>query len=149
MPRGRKAGPAYGPNIRSVSSSVFAPTANHVPPLPRNLTAPERKAAKVVYNQNPHLEHVHLPLVIRLVKYRELVATLTKQVETEGAVVTMSNGNPTKHPAVSALAAIEGRVQSLERALAITVQMRNEQVPKADRVKPEESKPAVKMLKLA
>lgn len=149
MPRGRKAGPAYGPNLREVSGSVFAPTENHCPTLPRDLSALEKKAVKLVYDQNPQLEHVHLPLTIRLVKYRRLAANLVRTLETEGPVVALTNGNLAKHPAISALAALEGRIQSLERALAITVQTRNEQVPKSERVTPEETKPTAKLLKLA
>jgi hypothetical protein len=73
-----------------------------------------------------------MPIAVRLVKGREMLAELQDRIDRDG--VYLGDGpDMVVHPGVRAIAQLESKVASMERALALSVPSRNAALPKQDR----------------
>lgn len=126
----------------SATRTGTTPSANHVQgsafdgaaPLriPLGLPASIRKRVKKILEDNPYLEQAHMAAVVRLAKLEESHRDLQDEVDRDGVTVQNRFGESVANPALQAMLKVQNALVTQERALAIAVPTRKEQISKSE-----------------
>ncbi len=131
MPRRPANGDKRKESPNRVAGSVFSIEDPLV--IPTKLKRTVRIRVKSVLNQNPYLEQVHVPAVVRLAKLEEKFAEVEEELEINGLTTVDRYGTVKPNPLLATLTTVQNAIVTQERNLAISVPTRNEQIGKSDR----------------
>lgn len=101
--------------------------------LPKGTPRDQARKARAVFAENPYLEQAQVPAVIRLVILREKFDDAQKQIDAEGFTIVNRFDEEKPNPMLDVLTRLQSALVTQERALAIAVPTRNEQIGKKDR----------------